>query len=109
MLAPANANWLDDKKSEVRSQKSEVGSWEVDFWLGGFWVSYLVVLVVLVAFGHCVGALGLEDHCGFGTEPCEHWQSKYHTRWRERPADKSAGYAYKARLRGLCVGGRYDD
>jgi hypothetical protein len=24
-----------------------------------------VVLVVLVAFGHCVGAVGLEDRCGF--------------------------------------------
>ena len=31
----------------------------------------------------------------------EHYQNKHHTWWRERPADKSAGYAYKARLRGL--------
>jgi hypothetical protein len=29
------------------------------------------------------------------------YKNRHHTRWRERPADKSAGYVYKARLRGL--------
>jgi hypothetical protein len=31
----------------------------------------------------------------------ENYQNKHHTRGIERPADKSAGYSYKARLRGL--------
>ncbi|HYP40807.1 MAG TPA: hypothetical protein VEX13_10650 [Chloroflexia bacterium] len=33
----------------------------------------------------------------------EHWRNRHDARWIERPADKSAGYAYKARLRGLAL------
>jgi hypothetical protein len=73
-------------------------------WLMG---SYLLWVVVRAAFWHLLGAVGLgPDHYGFCTEPYGHWQDKHHTRWLDRPADKSADYVYKARLRGLCMGGR---